>query len=277
MSPSPGLLRLLSFDAPLAIAHRGGALLNPENTLTAFDHALTLGVDALECDVRLSRDAEPVVIHDATLERTTDAHGPVAAFTAAELARVDAGYRFGADRGFPHRHRGAGVPRLAELIDRTSGVPLIVEIKGDDEQAVGRVLDVVAAQGAADRVIVAGFSQVVLAAARRRDPALVTGASRVEVQAALRRALFRLAPRRAAFRVVQAPLALGGRRVLTRGFVRVLRRAGIPVHAWIVNEEESMKTLLDWGVIGLISDRPDRAVQVVSARRTGTTDRQRAR
>src|SRR5512134_2212691 len=76
--------RLLSLTDVAAIAHRGGARLRPENTLAAFDHALSLGVDALECDVHLSRDGEPVVIHDPTLDRTTEASGPVAARTAAE-------------------------------------------------------------------------------------------------------------------------------------------------------------------------------------------------
>ena len=87
--------RLLSLTEPAVIAHRGGSKLRPENTLAAFDHAASLGVDGLECDVHLSRDGEPVVIHDPTLDRTTDASGPVSALTADELARVDAGYRFG--------------------------------------------------------------------------------------------------------------------------------------------------------------------------------------
>src|SRR5262245_31578994 len=77
--------RLLS-TAPVAIAHRGGAKLRPENTLLAFAHAMACGVDAIECDVRLSRDGEPVVIHDETLDRTTDRTGPVAALPADELA-----------------------------------------------------------------------------------------------------------------------------------------------------------------------------------------------
>ncbi len=105
---------LLSLDHLNVIAHRGGSKLRPENTLAAFDHAVTLGVDAIECDVQLSRDGEVVVIHDATLDRTTDARGPVSSLSAAELGRVDAGFHFGAAQGHPCRGKGVYVPRLAE-------------------------------------------------------------------------------------------------------------------------------------------------------------------
>src|SRR5262245_65707526 len=96
---------LLSTSVPVAIAHRGGSLLRPENTLVAFEHAVGLGVDALECDVHLSRDGDAVVIHDATLERTTDATGPVSAHRADELARAEAAYHFGTNGTFPFRGR----------------------------------------------------------------------------------------------------------------------------------------------------------------------------
>jgi glycerophosphoryl diester phosphodiesterase len=78
--------RLLSLTDVTAIAHRGGSKLRPENTMVAFDHAVAIGADAIECDVHLSHDGEVVVIHDPTLDRTTDATGPVSARTARELA-----------------------------------------------------------------------------------------------------------------------------------------------------------------------------------------------
>ena len=233
----------------------------------AFTHALSLGVDAVECDVRLSRDGQPVVIHDETLDRTTDRTGRVAELTAEELATaVDAGHHFGAADGFPFRAQGVGVPRLLDVLTLTGDVPVIVEIKGDDETSVGPVLEVIKAAGAADRVIIGGFSHAVLSAVRRLAPGLLTSASQAEVISALRRSYIWLPPRRPAFRLIQAPLQLRGRRVLTRSLVRVLRRAGLPVQAWIVDEMDDMRRLLDWGVTGLISDLPDRAVTVVRER-----------
>lgn len=250
----------------MAIAHRGGAKLRPENTTAAFTHALALGVDALECDVRLSRDGEPVVIHDETLDRTTDATGLVSALTADALTTVDAGYHFGPSDGFPYRQRGIGVPRLADVLRLTPDVPVIVEIKGDDLATIGPVLDVIRDARASDRVIIGGFNHAVLVEVRRRAPSLITSASQTEVISALRWSYLWRAPRRPAFRLIQAPLQLRGRRVLNRSLVRVLSRAGLPVQAWIVDEIDDMRRVLDWGVTGLISDRPDRAVAIVRAR-----------
>ncbi len=258
------LARLLSVSTPAAIAHRGGSALAPENTLPAFERAAALGVDAIECDVHLSKDGEAVVIHDATLNRTTDAQGPVAARTAAELARIDAGFRFGAEAGHPYRG-GVGIPRLAEVLDRIPDRPFVIEIKGDDPARVDPVLSVIRAAGAGGRVIVGGFSLPVLEAVRARAPEIPTSASRPEVQSALRWATVRLPPRRPVYRLFQMPTRVEGRLLLTPAFVRVVTRAGLPAHAWIVDDPGEMRALLARGVTGLISDRPDLAVAIVRA------------
>src|SRR4029450_2845604 len=93
-------------NRPLIFAHRGGAKLAPENTMPAIENGMSPGSDGLEIDVHLSADGIPVVIHDPTLDRTTDRTGPVSALTAADLARVDAGFRFEVDSRFPFRGRG---------------------------------------------------------------------------------------------------------------------------------------------------------------------------
>src|SRR3954466_10045111 len=103
---------------PQVFAHRGGSALGPENTIAAFDMGMAAGADGLELDVHLSADGVVVVHHDPTLDRTTDASGPVAARTAAELARVDAGYRFTKNGEYPFRGQGIGVPTLAEVFRR---------------------------------------------------------------------------------------------------------------------------------------------------------------
>src|SRR6266545_7509783 len=95
----------LSLGRPQVFAHRGGAALRPENTILAFDHGLSLGADGLELDVHLSRDGVVVVHHDATLDRTTNGRGPISAHSAAELARLDAGYHSDDFRG-----QAGGVP-----------------------------------------------------------------------------------------------------------------------------------------------------------------------
>lgn len=244
------------------IAHRGGSKLRPENTVAAFDHAAHLGVDGLECDVHLARDGDLVVIHDATLDRTTDASGPVEALTSAELADVDAGYRFEQDGGHPFRGAGLGVPRLSDVLARHATLPFVIEIKGDRPETAVRLLEVLEFAGARDRVVVGGFSDVVLEEIRRRAPGVPTSASRREVQSALRRAFFRLPPSRPRYQLMQAPYRFRGRTVFGRSFVRAVRRGGLPVQAWIVDDAAEMERLIGWGVSGLISDRPDIAMRV---------------
>ncbi len=263
---------LLDLGRVTVIAHRGGAGLRPENTLAAFDHAAALGADALECDVHLSRDGEVVVIHDATLDRTTDARGPVADLTASELMRVDAGCRFGADRGLPFRGRGCGVPRLGDLLERYRDRPLVIEIKGEDPAVAERTVALIREHGADGRVIVGGFSQQILALVRRLLPAVATSASVHEVRHALRRSYLWLGPRRPEFRLFQVPFRLNGRQIVRRSFVRAARRSGLPVQAWIVDDPADMRTLVGWGVTGIITDRPDVALRFVGpGRRPGST------
>lgn len=256
--------RLLSLTEVSVIAHRGGSKLRPENTMAAFDHAASLDVDGIECDVHLSSDGEPVVIHDDTLDRTTDATGPVSALTADELGRVDAGCRFGVDAGAPWLGRAGGVPRLAEVLARHAALPFIVEIKGDRPEVARRTLDVIRAAGAEGRVIAGGFSDEVLREIRRAAPALPTSASRNEVRSAIARAHFWLTPRHAGYGLLQVPLRFNGERVLRRSLVRAARRARLPVHAWIIDDPDDIRRLLRWGVTGIISDRPDVAKQVLT-------------
>jgi len=256
-------MSLLSLNQIVAIAHRGGSALRPENTVPAFDHAVALGADWLECDVHLSRDGEPVVIHDGTLERTSDADGAVEDFTADALARVDAGARFGADQGWPYRGQGIGIPTLRFLLQRYSTHPFVVEVKGDRPEVADRALAVIDECDAGGRVVVAGFDDAVLRHVRRVAPHLPTSASRVEVQAALARADLSLEPLLTGYAVLQVPFVFRGERVLTEGLVHMARQAGVPVHSWIVDRPEDLQTVIEWGVTGVISDRPDLAVREV--------------
>ncbi len=251
--------------APLVYAHRGGALLRPENTLAAFDHGLALGADGLELDVHLSRDGVVVVHHDAMLDRTTDRRGPIAGCTAAELDRVDAGYWFtpaGGD-GYPFRGQGIAVPRLREVLERYPAVPLIVELKVNQEALAERAVDEVRAAGAEERVVFGSFGRRVLAAVRRRAPRIRTGASRGEARWALYRSWLRWPLGDAPYRDLQLPERSGSTTVVSPRFVDYVHRAGLPLNVWTVNDPGDVRRLASWGVDGIISDRPDLAVAAV--------------
>lgn len=247
---------------PLVFGHRGGAALAPENTLAAFERGLASGADGIECDVRLSRDGVPVVIHDATLDRTTDARGPVAACSARELARVDAGYRFAPGR-FPARGQGYGVPTLREVLDRFPEARVIIEMKVASDHLALAVADAINGADAVARVCVGSFHQRALDVLRREEPAIPTSGSVGETRWTLYRSWIGWPrPSTRPHVAFQVPERAGAHRVVSPRFVRQAHDEGRAVQVWVVDREEDCRRLLAWGVDGLISDRPDVAVSV---------------
>jgi len=263
MRPHPAL----QFGRPQVFAHRGGAALRPENTIAAFDHGLSLGADGLEFDVHLSRDGVVVVHHDATLERTTNGRGQLADLTAAELARLDAAYSFSPGAAtYPYRGNGIGVPPLRDVLRRYRDIPIIIELKVNEPELAHRTIDEVRAAGAIERVSLGSFGTRVLRAARAYEPAIITGSSREETRLALYRSWVRWPVMNPAYQAYQVPELAGTTRVVSRRFVAYAHRAGIAVQVWTVNTKDDIARLLDWGVDGIISDRPDVAVEVVRSR-----------
>jgi glycerophosphoryl diester phosphodiesterase len=246
----------------LVFAHRGGAKLAPENTVPAFENGLALGSDGLECDVHLSRDGVPVVIHDQTLDRTTDATGLVCDRTAQELAAVDAGFRFTApDGSHPFRGRGIGVPTLEAVLSSFATARIIVEMKRGEPALALAVLDVVRRTNAWDRVCVGSFYRRGLDVIRAAQPALATSASQNEARWTLYRAWCRW-PLSAArvYCAFQVPERAGRLRVVSRSFVAQAHRDGARVDVWVVDAADDIARLFSWGVDGVITDRPDIAV-----------------
>jgi glycerophosphoryl diester phosphodiesterase len=248
---------------PLVFAHRGGAALAPENTLAAFDRGMSLGADGLELDVRLSRDRIVVVIHDRTLERTTNLRGLVADATADDLSRADAGYRFEASGTTPFRAQGHGVPRLADVLSRYPSARVIIELKEASAELARATIDVVRAARAVDRVCLGAFSRPALKAARVLEPAIATSAAREEVRWALYRSWIGWPVSRVRYRGYQVCETSGWTRVVSPHFVAVSHRVDLPVQVWTVDEPEDARRLLSWGVDGLITDRPDVIVPLV--------------
>ena len=255
-------MAFFDYASPFVFAHRGGCASGPENTLAAFDLGLQAGADGLELDVHLSADGVPVVHHDATLDRTTSASGPIAARTAAELARVDAGCRF-ADRGaFPFRSQGIGIPTLAEVLRRYPGVRVIVEMKVDSREMGEAVARDVRRASAAEHVCAAGFGARSAAAARAALPEMASSASFREAQLAVYRTWARWPVRGARYGGYQVPERSGFWRIVSPRFIQDAHRAALKVEVWTVDEEAAMRRLLGWGADALISNRPDVAVRV---------------
>jgi glycerophosphoryl diester phosphodiesterase len=244
----------------LVFAHRGGAKLAPENTMAAFARGLACGADGVECDVHLSRDDVPVVIHDASLDRTTNASGWVGALTAAELARVDAGYRFATNGEFPFRGQGIGVPTLESLL-RTHQTRTIIELKTGEPALSRAVIDVIRLTGAAERVCVGSYHPAALQVMRAEAPEIATSGSEPEARWTLYRSWLRCPSLgRKPYIAFQVPERAGRLRVISPAFIRQVHADGATVQVWVIDSPQDVKRLLDWGVDGIISDRPDLAL-----------------
>ncbi|MDG4785904.1 glycerophosphodiester phosphodiesterase family protein [Micromonospora sp. WMMD1102] len=243
--------------SPVAvIAHRGASAAAPENTLVAQEIARRGGADWIENDVQPSSDGVPFVLHDATVDRTTDGTGAVRTLTSSRLRALDAGSWFA-----PH-YAGVRMPTLAEqLADlRTRGGRLVLEIKGAHSRAeVARIVSVVREQQMADRVLVQSFEVDVLRYSRELAPELPLGLLRstldadpVAVAAELGLATYN-----------PSSSALLGRPAV----VGDLHRAGIALMVWTVDTPAGWRQLDDLGVDGIITNRPAELVGWNAARR----------
>ncbi len=235
-------------------AHRGFSGKAPENTLAAFRLAIDAGCDMIELDVHLTRDKEVVVIHDDTLERTTDGRGTVAGKTFAELRGLDAG------AWFAPRFSGERIPALAEVLGLARDRILVnIELKKGEnfpypmEELADRTLNVVEIAGMADRVLFSSFSPAAIDRIRERSPRLPVAL------------------------IVEKPWrdpgeAGGGKiypvlncrtRVLNGTNIRRAHAGGISVHVWTVNTPGAMARFIALGVDGIITNHPDRLIALL--------------
>lgn len=253
-------------EQPLVIAHRGGKGLWPENSLFAFQRASALGVDMLEMDLHLSSDGELVVIHDRTLERTTDGEGPVAALSLEKLQALDAGYNWSADGGqsYPYRGQGIRIPSFTEVLDSLPGTPKVIEIKVPDVGMEAQLCEALEAHKQRDQVIVGSFYDRSLQLFREHCPGVATsaGPGSVRLLVALNwLGLGRLLS--PSYQALQIPEAHGGLVVASTSLLRTAAQRGLNVQLWTINEQPDMRRLLDQGASALITDYPDRALQVL--------------
>lgn len=251
---------------PLIIGHRGAAGLAPENTLPAFSEGVRAGATWLELDVHLTADGHVVVIHDESVERTTNGRGRVASLTLAQIQALDAGFRFTPDgTSYPFRGRGVRVPTLEEVLRAFPQARFVVEMKPDDPAIAEAVVAVLDRTAARQRVLLAGFGDRAVQRARALAPDVPTSTPKGEALRLV--ALHRLglgAFTRPPGAVLQLPERYLGLPVVTESMVRMARRWGVPLHVWTVNDEPSMRRFVTMGVDGIITDFPDRLARVLA-------------
>lgn len=248
--------------APLLIAHRGGAWLAPENTLLAFRRALDWwGADVLELDVRCTRDGEAVVFHDDRLERTTSGSGRVAEHTLEEIQALDAGFHFSADGATtPFRGVGAVVPTLEEVLRDCPGARINIEVK--DPAAAPAVAEAIRRTRSARRILVAAPKRACRTGLQGGEWPVSASEEELRMVYVLHRLRMGWL-HTPAVDALQLPELHDGRRILTPGLIRGAHAKNIAVHVWTVDEESDMRRLLEWGVDGIVTDRPDRLARVL--------------
>jgi glycerophosphoryl diester phosphodiesterase len=245
---------LLDPDARPVIAHRGASGRAPENTMRAFELALEEGADALELDVHISADGVPVVIHDASLARTTGVRALVAETPTERILEADAGARFSADVGrtFPMRGQGIRVPLLSEVLSAFPMVPLIVELKSTAaSEAVRRTLE---ERNAAGRCVLMSFESAALELFR--EAPWLTGATSSDTQRLIRRALLGREPDAASYAAFSLPERFRGVPLPIDLIARTARRVGKPVHIWPIDSAGRARRLWRKGVAGIVTNYP---------------------
>jgi glycerophosphoryl diester phosphodiesterase len=235
----------------MTIAHRGASSYAPENTISAFQKALELGVGHVELDVHLSRDGQVVVIHDELLDRTTNGSGPVASHAWEQLQSLDAGAWFGPE------FAGAGIPTLEQVLERfQEQFHFHIEIKGETDNLAQRTIDLVRRYGLEDKVTITSFREEPLRETREYAPALLTGwlvpeATEGVVSQARELGLSSLCPRAD---------------TVTPELVERLHRRGFLVRAWGVADEELMRRMVDAGADGMTVNFPDKLLEYLASR-----------
>lgn len=257
----------LPSDRPAVIAHRGGAHLWPENTLEAFRAARSLGVDAIEFDVFATSDGEPILLHDETVDRTTDGSGAVAELSLDGLRELDAGYRFSpleSDAEYPYRGMGVRIPTLREVFEEFPDMPMIVEIKAEDDALVERVVDLIIEFDRVDLTLGASFSAEVVERYRELLPGLATAGVQGEiVPFIVYNFLFVPGVYSPVSEAFMVPTHVGPLPITSRRFIANAQRRGVHVSAWTINDRETMERLQSRGIEGIVTDRPDLALEVV--------------
>ena len=256
----------VTVDDVLVIAHRGGIGMGPENTMPAFEQSARLGADVLEMDIRCTKDGVLVVIHDRTVDRTTNGTGRVLDYTLEELEKLDAGYRWTMDDGktYPYRGQGITIPVFKDVLNAFPDKRLNIEIKQAEPSIVEPLIRLIQDAGRADRVLIASFMAETIKEIRSMYPIVATAATAGDALLFWIMNSTRLGSAyHPAANAFQVPESIRGIPIVTENFVQGAHRHNMDVHVWTINESDEMKRLLDAGVDGIMTDYPDRLLSLL--------------
>ncbi len=266
LSPIIAYSYLTKTTPPIILAHRAGAVIVPENTIQGWSQVREkYAPQVWELDIWLSADDSLMVFHDKIVDRVTDGTGTLKELSYEQLRQLDAAYWFdpAGDSTFPYRGKGFKIPTLGEVLDSFPTDFFNVEVKDSTTDIVFKLVDLLKKKGAEDKVLIASEHTEILECFRDLAPNIATSGSADEIRPLVIWGKLGLAFLPAApMQVVQVPEYAGATHVVTSAFVKQCHSRGILVHVWTINDSKTMRKLLELGVDGIITDRPDIALKV---------------
>lgn len=267
-APSKNYYRALPH--PLVIAHQGGNGIWPGDTMYAFENAVKIGADVLEMDAHITKDSQIVLMHDEKVDRTTDGTGLIEDLTLPELKQLDAAYQWSNDDNkiFPYRGQGIEVPTLEEVFQKFPQMRYVIEIKLTQNPIEKPLCNLLRKYGMQDKVVIASFHDQAMQNFRKTCPEIATSASRGEVtKFVLLGKVFLsglIAPPYQSIQPPYDPKESKNIPIMTKRFVREAHAKNVAVEPWTVDDPQLMKQYLEWGVDGIMTDRPDLMVEVLN-------------
>ena len=264
---------VLQYDRPIVLAHRGGSSIAPEHTMIAFEKAQSLGVDGFEIDIRLTKDEEIVVFHDETVDRTSDGTGSIKDFTLEELKQLNFGYNFAdLDGQFPYKEQKVEIVSLRELLEVFPNMYINIDIKDHPDTYEGSLMPsklwrLIEEFDAQNRIVLTSFfSDQVDRFNLYAQNRVALGAGENDVRKAFTAFTSQFGhlyhPK---VDVFQIPTKHGRVSLDSPRFINFLAKLNIPVHYWTIDDEDTIRTLIENGAKGIVTDRPDIAVNVLQS------------
>jgi glycerophosphoryl diester phosphodiesterase len=245
---------------PLVIAHQGGDGVWPGNTMFAFQHAVEMGVDVIETDMRQTKDGVLVISHDESVDGKSNGVGRVADLTFAELQKLDAAYNWSPDEGpvFPYRGQGITYVSVEEVFQAFPDMHFNIDMKQSDPPIYAAFCNLIRKYNMQDKVVAASFSHQNTVAFRKLCPEVTTSADESETRIFVFMNLAYLGPWYSPdFNAFQVPTKSSGITIMTPHFVRAAHERNVRVDVWTIDDPLEMQRLLDMGADGIITDRPD--------------------
>lgn len=259
---------LEGYRRPLVIAHAddSGQGLFPGNTAVFLQQMAALKVDVLEMDVHLTADGALVLMHDATVDRTTDGKGAIRAMSLTDLQKLNVAHNWSKNgETYPYRQDPQRILTIDEVFQAYPKYPMVIELKTPEAEAAVALCGKLQAFNKSNQVIVSSFHQQALDVFREECPHVATGAGSDEVK------LFVLASKLGAFRLLSPhyqalhiPVEYKGITLISPSAVNHVQDKGVRIDVWTVNDPAEMRRLIDMGVDGIMTDRPDRLFKVIN-------------